>query len=33
MDEADSMLRSGHIQEGMDRLIPGMNNKLNLTDS
>jgi extracellular factor (EF) 3-hydroxypalmitic acid methyl ester biosynthesis protein len=24
MDEAESMLRSGHIQEGMDRLILGM---------
>jgi predicted SAM-dependent methyltransferase len=26
MDEAESMLRSGHIQEGMNRLILGMNN-------
>jgi extracellular factor (EF) 3-hydroxypalmitic acid methyl ester biosynthesis protein len=26
MDEAESMLRSGYIQEGMDRLILGMNN-------
>jgi extracellular factor (EF) 3-hydroxypalmitic acid methyl ester biosynthesis protein len=26
MDEAESMLRSGHIQAGMDRLILGMNN-------
>jgi extracellular factor (EF) 3-hydroxypalmitic acid methyl ester biosynthesis protein len=26
MDEAESLLRSGHIQEGMDRLILGTNN-------